>query len=90
MKTTFFSDRGNSTIDLYACSVDFIPFVSCLNVGQRVESHHMPVRLELRAVPVTQSDSSNETRSSTKLKWDSSKSQLYLDFFVVSRQSAAP
>jgi hypothetical protein len=79
---TFFSDRGNSTIDLYACSVDFIPFVSCLNVDQRVESHHMPVRLEMRAVPVTQSDSSNETRSSTKLKWDPSKSQLYLDFLL--------
>jgi hypothetical protein len=79
---TFFSDRGNSTIDLYVCSVDFIPFLSCLNVGQRVESHHMPVLLGVRAVPVSHSDDSNQMHSSTKLKWDSSKTQLYLDFLL--------
>lgn len=76
---TFLSERGNSTIDFFLSSVDFVSHVQSLSIVERVESQHMPVRLELRAVPDTRSENANEMHTSSKLKWDASKAQTYLD-----------
>ena len=76
---TFFSDRGNSTIDFFLSSVDFLSYACSLSVVERVESQHMPVRLRVHAVPETVSDDENKVHTSSKLQWDASKEQMYLD-----------
>jgi len=79
---TFYSERGNSTIDYFVSSVDFVTYVCSLSVAQRVESQHMPVLLGAHAIPSHDNQSDSTTHSSDKMKWDSSKAQLYLDYLL--------
>ena len=81
-KFTFVSERGNSTIDFFLSSVNFVDCVKMLSVVNRIESHHMPVRLDVCAALKTDTevDSENKKTSAEKLTWDSSKASLFLDF----------
>jgi len=79
-KFTFFSERGNSTIDFFLSSVDFIYHVKSLNVVGRVESQHMPVQLDACAALKNENDNNEEKTSTDKLKWDAEKAQSYLEF----------
>ena len=44
---TFIGRRGNSTIDHYICSANLLDRVENYRVGDRVESQHLPVELDL-------------------------------------------
>ena len=44
---TFIGRRGNSTIDHFVCSVELLDKVVKYRTGNRVESQHMPIELEL-------------------------------------------
>jgi hypothetical protein len=77
---TFFSERGNSTIDLFLSSVDFVSFVKSLKVVGRVESQHMPVQLDACAVLKENPKTEPEITRVDKLTWDPQKAHLFLDF----------
>ena len=79
---TFISERGNSVIDYYLSSVDFIPFVKRLNVENRIDTHHMPVVVHVNnAINSPPSNNTNqESIHSEKLKWDPSKLAQYKEF----------
>lgn len=80
-KFTFVSERGNSTIDHFLSSVDFVEYVNMFSVVNRIESHHMPVRLDVCAALKIDADVDSENKtSSEKLTWDSSKASVFLDF----------
>ena len=80
---TFVSNQGSSVIDYFIVSVDLI---SKLNmnfvVGDRVESSHMPLQLNINSHPNTKGKTSrNEKKkeSTTTLKWNREKMEDFLE-----------
>ena len=74
---TFFSDRGNSVIDFFICSVDLISYVSSLQIVSRVESQHMPVEIVVSdALNLT--NEKVKSSKAEKLLWDKDKAHLFL------------
>jgi len=79
---TYFSERGNSTIDFFLSSFDFVSHVKSLNVVGRIESQHMPVRLDVCAALEKVNEQTDEIRSTEKVMWDPQKAQLFLDYLT--------
>ena len=71
---TFIGRRGSSTIDHYVCSVELLDKVISYKTGDRVESQHMPIELELGG-----GEEGNEGREGreegevTKVRWKEAK-----------------
>ena len=48
-KFTFISRRGNSTIDHFLCSPEFLPFVVDYRTINRMESQHLPIMIKMES-----------------------------------------
>ena len=80
---TFVSNQGNSVIDYFIVSVDLI---SKLNmnfvVGDRVESSHMPLQLNINSHPNTKGKmprNEKKKESTTTLKWNREEIEDFLE-----------
>ena len=74
-KYTFISNRGNSTIDHFLCSPDFLKFVKQHTVLTRIESQHLPVSITISTELKTDKEGAPETGSIKKFKWQQEKAQ---------------
>ena len=72
---TFISNRGNSTIDHFLCSTDFLKFITQHRVLNRIESQHLPVSITITADINTQKDDATKTGFMKKFKWQQDKAQ---------------
>ena len=88
---TFLSERGNSLIDYFIASPDFSLFTKKLSVQNRVETHHMPVVLEIKnAINRSPNDIENDgqVHQTEILKWDPLKANIYCTN-ILSEQTAS-
>ena len=72
---TFISNRGNSTIDHFLCSPDFLKFVKQHAVLNRIESQHLPVSITISAELNSANEGTAKTGSMKKFKWQEEKAQ---------------
>ena len=80
---TFLSERGNSTIDFFITSVDFVQCVKYLSVTNRIESQHLPIQLNIYSRREDDRSRPNQEKEKAEtLKWDPEKKQLFLDYLV--------
>ena len=71
---TFISKRGNSTIDHFLCSPDFLPSVLKYKTINRVESQHLPIAVTLNSNMNTAKDTAKHGEIK-KTKWKEEKKQ---------------
>ena len=73
-KFTFIGRRGCSTIDHYVCSADLLGSITGYKTGNRVESQHMPIELELGGDRTrANTEDREEAREVTKTRWNEAK-----------------
>ena len=77
---TYISFNGSSTIDYCIVSRPIFDKAVRLTVGQRIESKHMPVELELFS-KVALGSKSMKKSFVQKFQWDSTKKQEYFNVF---------
>ena len=92
---TFISPQGVSVIDYCIVVADYIPFTIDMRVGNRVESHHMPIEVMLGR-PSPRATRGIPTKRCEKIVWDDSKAEevkmnIETSYFTeqLSRASAA-
>ena len=75
-KLTFIGRRGCSTIDHFVCSLDLLDKVDTYKTGDRIESQHLPIEMEL-VDSNNQLQNNNalteERREITKVRWKETK-----------------
>lgn len=79
---TFVSAQGNSVIDYFVASYDFVSKVNAVcEVGSRVESSHMPVTLtiERQTPPTPETSDTLQKESTTKIKWNPDRAQSFTE-----------
>ena len=71
---TFIGRRGNSTIDHFVCSVDLLDKIKSYKTGDRVESQHLPIEMQLESEGVARGGSERDDEGEvTKVKWKEAK-----------------
>jgi len=82
---TYISKNGCSVVDYFVLSNDLISdnFVYNFHVGQRIESHHMPVVMKTKPCVADEDEpSANEGGWSERIVWDKSKVNCFKDLLV--------
>ena len=77
---TFSSDRGNSVVDYFLCSLELLSLDMHFNVVNRIESKHMPVTLNVKCFVNNVDVQKTAKQNSEKLKWDPGKKHMFMDF----------
>ena len=73
---TFISPHGDSVIDYCILIADYLPFTIDMLVGNRVESHHMPIEIVLGSPPSgVPSKRHRLDNCGVKLVWDNKKAE---------------
>ena len=72
-KYTFISNRGNSTIDHFLCSPDFLKHVIQHSVLNRIESQHLPVSITISSSLIGAEQKVLKTGKIEKFKWQQEK-----------------
>ena len=75
---TYISPHGDSVIDYCLVAAHFLPFKMDLKVGSRVESHHMPIEIELGQLCARDTSDLSEINY-TKLIWDPTMENSFLE-----------
>ena len=80
-KYTFISSRGNSTIDHFLCSPDFLKFITQHRVLNRIESQHLPVSITISTGLNTNNETATKTGTMRKFKWQQDKAHECTNIF---------
>ena len=76
---TFFSARGNSTIDHFLCSTTLIDNIYKFKVLDRVETSHLPIYIEVQSTLGRQEEPEGRPLHQKKITWQEDKTQECLD-----------
>ena len=78
---TYISPMGCSVVDYFVASKTLLSLSLRLNVGQRIESKHMPVELliESNNTEVKRSDNRTKLFKIEKFQWDEEKCSTFME-----------
>ena len=85
---TFYSDRGNSAIDFFLCSIEIIDYVQLCNVVDRVESHHMPIAMKMKCTDSSEIEPEQKIEFTERIRWDPDKLRDFNDFMALDSSNA--
>lgn len=76
---TFYSTRGNSTIDHYICTTGLLDSVTEFSIESRIEAQHMPISVSLSTTSEKQQKQKHKETYVRKIIWDEAKKGKYLE-----------
>ena len=78
-KFTYISNRGNSTIDHFICSVELLENINHFQTEDRLESPHQPISVDIESSREQNNNIRRKTQKTTKFVWQEDKKEKCQD-----------